>query len=389
MTRPTHRRARLTSCTAAGLTLLLGAPLAAAQETWLINAHGTAVHTTSEADATPGGALGAGVYRSLSPTFQIGGRLGGTYIPVANGDDPLMLGTLTGQLRMRPFADPLEGRRGTGFYVEAGAGPALAGDRVTGAVDAALGYTFAAGDALAIGPGVRYLHAFEGDARAAGRDVQAIMFGLELAALDAVDPIGWTGEGTISDAAAVPGPAPAALAVNGTAAGTDTTVAAITADGTTAADGTADTDTDADRVADRFDRCPAAAETHNGVNDHDGCPDDGALALDGDAPRVVVDELLFFDRGAATLTDRGAAALDDIAALYRDGGPRALILRGHVEAGADRQGAGIAEARAAVIRDGLVERGVPAQAIFTEVYPAAPVVVAQVGDRRMEFVFDE
>ncbi|MCB9551267.1 MAG: OmpA family protein [Myxococcales bacterium] len=363
-TRPA-RRARLTAWTAAGLTLLLGPPLAAAQETWLINAHGTAVHTASEADATPGGALGAGLYRSLSPTIQIGGRLGGTLIPVANGDDPLMLGTLTGQLRVRPFADPLDARRGTGLYLEAGAGPALAGDRVTGAVDAAVGYTFAAGDALAIGPGVRYLHAFEGDARAAGRDVQAIMFGLELAALDAVDPPGWTGEATLTDAA--PGPAAASVA----------------------SDADADADADADRVADRFDRCPDAAETHNGVNDHDGCPDDGALALDHEAPRVVVDELLFFDRGAATLTARGAAALDDIAALYRDGGPRALILRGHVEAGADRQGAGIVEARAAAIRDGLVERGVPARAIFTEVYPAQPMMVAQVGDRRMEFVFDE
>ncbi|MEZ4436903.1 MAG: hypothetical protein R3F65_31280 [bacterium] len=389
-TRPA-RRARLTAWTAAGLTLLLGPPLAAAQETWLINAHGTAVHTASEADATPGGALGAGLYRSLSPTIQIGGRLGGTLIPVANGDDPLMLGTLTGQLRVRPFADPLDARRGTGLYLEAGAGPALAGDRVTGAVDAAVGYTFAAGDALAIGPGVRYLHAFEGDARAAGRDVQAIMFGLELAALDAVDPPGWTGEGTLTDAAA-PGPAfvVAAPAREGADAATaDAATAASTAAATAIAGPDADADADADRVADRFDRCPDAAETHNGVNDHDGCPDDGALALDHEAPRVVVDELLFFDRGAATLTARGAAALDDIAALYRDGGPRALILRGHVEAGADRQGAGIVEARAAAIRDGLVERGVPARAIFTEVYPAQPMMVAQVGDRRMEFVFDE
>lgn len=361
-------------------------------ETWLINAHGAAA---TDADADPGASLGIAVYRSLSPWIQVGGRLTGAVLPTtalpasevpgATDDDPLMLATFAAMLRVRPFADAFETRRGTGLYLEAGAGPALSGDRVTGAIEAGLGYTFAATDALAIGPGVRYLHAFEGDSRTAGRDVQAMMLGVEIVALDAAPPpAAMTATGASPEAIAAP---PGAARVAGTPAVVEGTAAAPATEGTAAND----VDTDADGVADRFDRCPAAAETVNRINDHDGCPDDGTMALDDIAARVVVDELLFFDRGTETLTARGTAALDDIAAMYRDSGTRALILRGHVDAAGDRRGAAIAEARAEVIKAALIARGVKAQAIFTEAYATEPVVVAQAdGDaQRVEFVFGE
>lgn len=370
----------------------------ASDETWLINAHGTAARAATDADADPGGSLGIGVYRSLSPWIQVGGRLTGAVLPATalagpeaaaqareatDANDPLMLATFAAMLRVRPFADAFETRRGTGLYLEAGAGPALSGDRVTGAIDVGLGYTFAVTDALAIGPGVRYLHAFEGDSRTAGRDVQAMMLGIEITAFDAVRPAALAAAGASPETIAASPGARVEAAPTVIEATAIPPVSAVTA--------TIDGDTDADGVADRFDRCPAAAETVNGINDHDGCPDDGSMALDDIASRVVVDELLFFDRGSEILTARGIGALDDIAAMYRDSGTRALILRGHIDTATDRHGAAIAAARAEAIKAALIARGVKAQAIFTEAYAIEPVVVAQAdGDgQRVEFVFGE
>lgn len=348
----------------AGLALLLAPPTVSAQEideTWLINAHGTAARSASDLDggADVGGSLGAGVYRSISPWVQVGGRLSGAVMPIgpdlaATGvDDPLVMGTMAGMLRVRPFADALDDRRGTGLWVEAGGGPAMVDERLTGAVDAGIGYTFALDGGVAVGPGLRYMHAFDADPRGA-RDVQVAMVGIELSFLDRVRP-------AYAERAE---PAP--------------TLAAVPSE---------PGDSDGDGVADRFDRCPDAPETADGINDHDGCPDDGALTADRDA-RVVVDQALVFAPDGSTLTTRGTAALDAVAAMYDRDAPRAIILRGHVDADGGRHDAPVSDARAGLVRAALVERGVPEQIVFTEAYVPSQTAPAQLAQARMEFVFD-
>lgn len=361
---------------AAGLILTAAPALAQADETWLLNAQGTATrsaHVPSIEYFQPGAAAGLGVYRSLTPHFQVGGRLSGLLVPE---DEPaagfehegdLAVGAMTAMMRVRPLADPFEESRDTGLYIEAGGGPALVGTEVSGAVDVGLGWNFEVADAVAFGPNVRYLQAFESDDRFVGEDARVWMAGLEMSFLgDVAPPVRPVAE-----------------------AGPDIQVTVNVPE----RDAQRFADTDGDRVSDRWDHCPMDRETFNRVDDHDGCPDQGEVDLTDN--RLVIDEAVFFAYDDASLTEEGRATLLEVATAYHDAERpwRTLILKGH----ADRQGpagynAELSLARAETVEGALTDMGVPADIIQIEAYGEYDPQVrsekplARNLNRRVEFV---
>ncbi len=366
---------------AAGLALIVSGPALADDEAWLINAQGTATrsaHLPSTEYFQPGGSAGVGVYHSLSPYIQLGGRVSGLLVPA--DDDPgadiqsegdLAVGALSGMMRIRPLADPWEDSRANGLYIEAGGGPALVGSEVSGAVDVGVGWNFAVEDAVALGPNIRYMQAFEADDRFVGEDPRIWMAGIEVSLLGEVD------------SPARPEPDD----------GIDVRVTVNVPEQTSAV---AWRDADGDEVADRFDHCPTRAEVFNRVDDHDGCPDSGEITL-ADADTVVVDEAVFFPFDEATLTEEGRAALLDVATAYHQSEKKwdALILRGYADTrGEAGYNAELSQERVTTVRDALVEMGLPERMIFTEAYgERAPLseegtAMAHRLNRRVEFVID-
>lgn len=378
----THGFAPLVS----GLALLVSLPALAddvdTDEAWLINAQGTATrsaHLPSTEYFVPGGSAGLGVYHSLSPYIQLGGRLSGLIIPAddtppsdleSRGD--LAMGALSGMMRVRPLADPWETSRADGLYIEAGGGPALVGSEVSGAVDVGVGWNFAVEDAVSIGPNVRYMQAFEADDRFVGEDPRIWMAGLEVALLGEVDaPDRPQPDDDIDVRVTVNVPEQKTVAYTYT-------------------------DADGDEVADRFDACPTRKEVFNRVDDHDGCPDSGRIVL-SDSDTVVVDEAVFFEFDEADLTEEGRAALLEVATAYHNADEPwdALILRGYADTRGDAEyNAELSQARVEAVRGALVEAGLPERMIFTEAYgESMPLsmegtAMAHRLNRRVEFVID-
>ncbi|HEX4455136.1 MAG TPA: hypothetical protein VH143_29950 [Kofleriaceae bacterium] len=114
-------------------------------------------------------------------------------------------------------------------------------------------------------------------------------------------------------------------------------------------------DDDGDGIANGVDQCPTAAETFNGWQDADGCPDEVPAAI---ATALAAAAAVRFDGKHVKLGDANEAVL----------GPVLDVLRTHLElhvdivahAGADDPSAELATKRADAVKWHFVELGVPA-----------------------------
>lgn len=147
----------------------------------------------------------------------------------------------------------------------------------------------------------------------------------------------------------------------------------------------ADTDSDGDRIIDRCDECIQEAETYNGIEDEDGCPDRGEVLL-SDSRLAILDKI-FFEPNSATITSEARPILDAVAATLL-GNPQISLLGivGHTAA-RERRPHELATARAAGVRDALAQRGVDLARMSTfesgSNHPLSPTDVAS--NRRVEF----
>ena len=140
-------------------------------------------------------------------------------------------------------------------------------------------------------------------------------------------------------------------------------------------------DADHDGVPDRDDACPNNAETLDGVDDDDGCPEmrpmDGGLAA---AP-----EHIYFQRNSRSLARDYATLLDEVTNVLRSRQDfTELQIVGHADS-SERNAAALAAQRSEVVIAELVARGVA---------PSRLVVSSAVLDegniaRRVEFSVDE
>jgi hypothetical protein len=147
-------------------------------------------------------------------------------------------------------------------------------------------------------------------------------------------------------------------------------------------DGCPEPDNDKDGFLDGQDKCPLAAETLNGNKDEDGCPDPGAEIVHLLADKITVDDRIGFGGGLKN----GKPVLKESAA--KSVALVALVLKGHadikklrIEVRAEGVSKNETQARADVIKDALVAKGVDAARL--------EAVGAGGGGARVDFIIVE
>jgi outer membrane protein OmpA-like peptidoglycan-associated protein len=153
-------------------------------------------------------------------------------------------------------------------------------------------------------------------------------------------------------------------------------------------------DTDGDGIADAADRCPDAAETHNGYLDDDGCPDLAPVpppASPNDVGRIV--ERIAFPHDSAELKPALHPMLDAIAVVLKTQPQQfpLVALEGHA-ADNEHTPMRLSLARASAVRVALLGRGVDVSRLLARASGAmAPGCLQQnetcrARERTVEFV---
>ena len=118
-------------------------------------------------------------------------------------------------------------------------------------------------------------------------------------------------------------------------------------------------DRDGDGIPDRVDKCPDKAETFNGKQDEDGCPD-GKETVAFNRGALIIKQKVYFAIGKAALAVRSHALLNTVAAVLKTR-PRLtkVIVEGHTDdLGAAEQNQLLSQQRAEAVVAWLVKRGV-------------------------------
>jgi outer membrane protein OmpA-like peptidoglycan-associated protein len=158
-------------------------------------------------------------------------------------------------------------------------------------------------------------------------------------------------------------------------------------------DGCPEPDNDGDGIADAKDKCPLAAENINGVNDTDGCPDVGPGAVTIEAHQLVLNDVVRFKTGAATLEPASSPLLKQVAARLQGAASLSVEIDGHTDdVGNAATNIKLSKKRAEAIRAFLVKAGVrPARLVAKGFGPTRPRASNLTADgraqnRRVEFL---
>jgi outer membrane protein OmpA-like peptidoglycan-associated protein len=144
-------------------------------------------------------------------------------------------------------------------------------------------------------------------------------------------------------------------------------------------------DRDHDGIPDDVDRCPDRAETYNGFEDEDGCPDIADCVIK--PGKIQIEDRLFFSRGSDAIDPRGFPILDTIAATLA-AYPGSLEVKGHR---APKEKQGLSERRARHVADYLTTHGVDRARLTLVDYSATCPHVRAAQEprvnRRVDFLF--
>lgn len=321
---------------AAGLAATWLGGDARADRDWLITADAPAAVavSTPQDDWFAAGALpSVSLARALGPGVLLGVRLRAGVLAEGKAPDAALedkgaggLSSLTLGVRVRPFGGA---RLGEGLWIEAAGGGALTGRDARATAELGLGWGFAAGPVV-LGPSLRYLQVFQPDDQLSPNDARLALLGVEVALFDREQAAARRLVVTRVAPPRRPAPAPAPVV----------------------------TDRDGDRVVDVDDACPTLPEVENGVDDEDGCPDEGLFQVIED--RIALDETVLFGTARARVSSRGRKVLAAIAG-YLAQHPEfyQVEVQGHAdERGTDAYNLGLSQRRADRVRQVLVELGV-------------------------------
>ena len=147
-------------------------------------------------------------------------------------------------------------------------------------------------------------------------------------------------------------------------------------DGFEDADGCPEPDNDTDRILDQDDSCPRrdgetakqTAETYNGVDDKDGCPDRGRVIVTD--TKIEILDKIFFEYDSDVIKKQSYPILDAIVATL-EGNPDILLveIQGHTdERGSDSYNLDLSDRRAASVRRYLTEHGIAADRLQSHGY---------------------
>jgi OOP family OmpA-OmpF porin len=148
-------------------------------------------------------------------------------------------------------------------------------------------------------------------------------------------------------------------------------------------------DTDGDGILDDKDKCPKEAETKNGFEDDDGCPDQIPEKI---KKFTGVIEGIFFDQGKATIRKDSARVLDAAVKVLQEFPSVSMEISGHTSSEGDKAfNDKLSQDRADAVKQWLVDKGVGAERIKTRgAGPDEPVAdnktaAGRAKNRRIEF----
>ncbi len=142
----------------------------------------------------------------------------------------------------------------------------------------------------------------------------------------------------------------------------------------TGADGSPSGDVDHDGIPDARDTCPSEAETFNGREDSDGCPDSGRVVIE-DA-QIRIPNTVSFDANASTVLPRMQPVIDALAAVLRaTPSVRSLEIQGNASTD-ERDAWSLALERAATVRARLIGLGIEADRLRVRSYGATRPVAS-------------
>lgn len=148
-------------------------------------------------------------------------------------------------------------------------------------------------------------------------------------------------------------------------------------------------DSDGDGIIDSKDKCPNAAETKNGFEDADGCPDELPTRVK-DFTGVI--QGIEFDRDKATIRPSSSTVLDKSAAVLIEYPSLRVFITGHTDnTGTREKNVQLSKGRAEAVKNYLVSKGIDASRIETKgAGPDEPIdsnvtAAGQQRNRRIEF----
>lgn len=117
---------------------------------------------------------------------------------------------------------------------------------------------------------------------------------------------------------------------------------------------------DQDGIPNDVDKCPDQPETYNGIDDEDGCPDEGRFEMDIKTGRIKLSDKVFFARGSANIDRKASVLLGDITTLLKQRKDIQLIeIQGHADAtGTTEVNVRLTQERADAVRHALIDRGI-------------------------------
>ncbi len=156
-------------------------------------------------------------------------------------------------------------------------------------------------------------------------------------------------------------------------------------------------DSDKDGLPDNVDKCPYEPEIINGVDDDDGCPDEGKPKARLTPGSIEILEKVFFDVDKAVIKARSYDLLNQVAAIMKTNQQITLLrIGGHTDSTASEvYNKALSDRRAKAVRTYLIEHGVQASRLvgegFGELQPIATndTDEGRAKNRRVEFVVEE
>lgn len=154
-------------------------------------------------------------------------------------------------------------------------------------------------------------------------------------------------------------------------------------------DGCPDKDPDKDGVLDPNDKCPKEAETKNGFQDEDGCPDE----IPAEVKKFTgVIEGIEFDTGKATIRPKSAPTLDAAVKVLADYPSLKLEISGHTDnVGKEEKNLKLSQDRADAVKKYFTDKGIDASRVQTRgAGPKEPIAdnktaAGKQKNRRIEF----
>lgn len=156
-------------------------------------------------------------------------------------------------------------------------------------------------------------------------------------------------------------------------------------------------DSDGDGIRDDVDRCVDAIELRNGVEDDDGCPDQGEVKVEVKAEKIEIYEKIYFELDKAIIRPISFSILDQVVrVIVRNPQIKKIRIEGHTDSqGTDAYNLDLSRRRAAAVMEYLTTAGVDPSRLESEGYGESKPIdtndtkEGRANNRRVEFTILE